>query len=126
MSALRRSLAVSAATTALDWTLFCLAALWATGAGALLLARWMSGAVGATANYALNRRWAFRARGEPKATQALRYAVTALTAVTLATLLFGVLHAATGASPRLLHPVSLAGVWLVFTFPLLSRWVFRA
>ena len=120
---IRRSLAVSAATTALDFGLF--AALASSGSG-LLLARWASGAVGAGANYALNRRWAFGARRERKRTQAPRYAATALAAVTLATAVFALLRSATDASPLVLHPVSLGSVWLVFTFPLLSRWVFRS
>lgn len=125
MSRLRqRSLAVSLATTALDAGLFALGTLFLVGP-ALLALRWLSGAVGAVANFSLNRAWAFRGLGGHAARQAGRYAVTALAAVTLATLAWWALRAVTGWDPRLLHLVSLAGVWLVFTYPVLRAWVFR-
>jgi putative flippase GtrA len=120
----RRSLAVSLATTALDAGLFALGTLFLVGP-ALLALRWLSGAVGAVANFSLNRAWAFRGPGGHAARQAGRYAVTALAAVTLATLVWWALRAATGWDPRLLHLASLAGVWLVFTYPVLRAWVFR-
>lgn len=120
----RRSLAVSLATTALDAGLFALGTLLLAGP-ALVAARWASGAVGAAANFALNRSWAFRGPGGHTIRQAARYAAVAVAAVSLATLLWWGLHAATGRDPRLLHLVSLAAVWLVFTFPMLRRWVFR-
>lgn len=120
----RRSLAVSLATTALDAGLFALGTLFLVGP-ALVALRWLSGAVGAVANFSLNRAWAFRGRRDHVVRQAGRYAVTALVAVTLATLVWWVLRQALGWDPRLLHLVSLAGVWLAFTFPVLRAWVFR-
>jgi putative flippase GtrA len=121
----RRSVLVSVATTALDAGLFALCTLLMVGP-ALLAARWGSGAVGAVANFVLNRRWAFRARGTRAAPQVGRYSVTALVAVSLATAVWWLLHATTGWDPRLLHILSMAAVWLAFTFPVLRAWVFRA
>lgn len=120
----RRSLAVSLATTALDAGLFALGTVVLAGP-ALVAMRWISGAVGAAANFSLNRAWAFRGPGGCVARQAARYAATALAAVTLATLAWWALRAATGWDPRLLHLVSLAGVWFAFTFPVMRAWVFR-
>jgi putative flippase GtrA len=120
----RRSVLVSVATTALDAGLFALGTLVLAGP-ALLAARWGSGAVGAVANFVLNRRWAFRARGTRAAPQFGRYSVTALIAVSLATAVWWGLRLATGWDPRLLHILSMAAVWLVFTFPVMRAWVFR-
>ncbi|MBN1771627.1 MAG: GtrA family protein [Deltaproteobacteria bacterium] len=120
----QRSLAVSLATTALDAGLFALGTLFLVGP-ALLVMRWLSGAVGAVANFLLNRAWAFRGPRGHAARQAGRYALTALGAVTLATLVWWALRGATGWDPRLLHLASLAGVWLAFTFPVMRAWVFR-
>ncbi|MBI5500266.1 MAG: GtrA family protein [Deltaproteobacteria bacterium] len=119
----RRSLLVSVATTALDAGLFALATLFLAGP-ALAAARWTSGAIGAIANFALNRRWAFRTRDQAALPQLGRYAVAASAAVTLATLVWWSLHAATGWDPRLLQLASMAIVWLGFTWPVLRRWVF--
>jgi putative flippase GtrA len=122
-----RSLLVSLATTLLDLGIFSLLTLVVAGAGALCIARWCSGIVGAAANFALNRLVAFRSAGRGKTLgQAGRYALTALVSVTLATGSFAFLRAATGLDPRLLHPASLAVVWLAFTFPMLKGFVFRA
>jgi putative flippase GtrA len=120
-----RSLAVSLATTALDAGLFALCALSLAGR-ALIIARWACGAVGALANYALNRGWAFRCRQGAGATPLLRYAVTAGAAVSLATALFAAATVLLAWDARLLHLLSMAVVWLLFTFPLLRRWVFAA
>jgi putative flippase GtrA len=120
----RRSLAVSLTTTALDAGLFALGTLFLVGP-ALVALRWISGSVGAVANFSLNRAWAFRGPGGHTVRQAGRYAVTALVAVSLATLVWWLLRSATGWDPRLLHLASLAGVWLVFTFPVMRAWVFR-
>lgn len=125
MSRLRwRSLAVSLVTTALDAGLFALGVLFLAGP-ALTAMRWFSGAVGAAANFSLHRAWAFRGSGGRTLRQAGRYAATALAAVTLATALWWALRAVTGWDPRLLHLASLAGVWFVFTFPVMRAWVFR-
>ena len=118
-----RSLLVSVATTVLDAGLFALATPLLAGP-ALTAARWGSGAIGAVANFALHRRWAFRARGEPALPQLGRYAAAAGAAVPLATLVWWLLLAATGWDPRLLQLASMALVWLGFTFPILHRWVF--
>jgi putative flippase GtrA len=119
-----RSLSVSLATTALDAGLFALCTLVLVGP-LLVLARWLCGALGAASNFLLNRVWAFGARRGRLWAQGLRYAATALVAVTLATALWWLLLQLTGWDPRLLHPLSLALVWLGFTFPTLRRWVFR-
>jgi putative flippase GtrA len=119
----RRSLAASLVTTALDAGLFALATLFLAGPP-LTAARWGTGALGAVANFLLNRRWAFRVRGQAALPQAGRYALTALAAVSLATAIWWMLSAATGRDPRLLHLASLGVVWLGFTFPVLRAWVF--
>ncbi|HOX45401.1 MAG TPA: GtrA family protein [Myxococcota bacterium] len=121
-----RSLGVSLASTALDLGLFALLSLVLVGARGLVLARWVCGALGAAANFLANRRFAFRASAEPWARQAGRFAVTAAVAVSLATLLWWALWRWTGWDPRLLHPMSLAAIWLLFTFPAMRVWVFRA
>lgn len=120
----RRSLLVSVATTVLDAGLFALGTLVLAGP-ALVAARWASGAVGAAANFALNRTWVFRPRDERARGQALRYAAAAACAVTLATGLWWLLRSATGWDPRLLHLASMAAIWLAFTFPVMRDWVFR-
>ena len=119
-----RSLAVSLVTTGLDAGLFALCTLTLMGP-LLVVARWCTGAVGAGANFALNRVWAFRVRRGGVARQLLRYAVTSAVAVSLATAIWWLLARVTPWDPRLLHLVSLALVWLAFTFPMLRGWVFR-
>lgn len=121
-----RSLSVSLISTALDAGLFFLCTLLVAGGTALLIARWVCGALGAASNFALNRRFAFRARGGGWWGQAGRYAVIAFSAVSLATLAWWLLRLITGGDPRLLHLVSLALVWVCFTYPLLRGWVFKA
>jgi putative flippase GtrA len=119
-----RSLGVSLVTTLIDFGLFALCTLILIGS-ALTWARWLSGAVGAVCNFLLNRSWAFAARGERLAHQAARYGVTALIAVSAATLVFAALRLFTPWDARLLHLLSLGLVWLGFTFPMLRGWVFR-
>jgi putative flippase GtrA len=118
-----RSLLASLVSTALDAGLFALATLALVGSS-LVAARWSAGALGAVANFGLNRCWAFRHRGGHLGPQAVRYGVTAVLAVTLATALWWALARTTPLDLRLLHLLSLAAVWLAFTFPLLGRWVF--
>ena len=120
-----RSLLVSLLTTLIDLGLFSLLTLVVAGTGALIAARGLSGAIGAASNFALNRLVAFRSNGEGLVGQIGRYAVTALASVTLATVAFALLRGATGLDPRLLHPASLALVWLIFTYPMLRGFVFR-
>ncbi len=127
---LSRSVVSSVASTAIDVGLFALATL-TLGGLALVAARWISGAVGAVTNFALNRRWAF---ADPKsskdekqaglAAQSGRYAIVALLSVTLGTGLWWILRALTSADPRLLQLVSMAVVWLLVSYPLMRRWVF--
>lgn len=125
MSSLRsRSLAVSLATTAVDAGLFALCTL-ALASSALLWARWLCGAIGAVCNFALNRVWAFRSRHDAAWGQLWKYGVTAAMSVTLATLVWWGLRFLTGWDPRVLHLMSLGLVWLVVSYPLLRRWVFR-
>jgi putative flippase GtrA len=118
-----RSLGVSLATTALDAGLFALCTLFFAGGAALLAARWLCGALGAVANFSLNRAWAFHTTGGVLG-QAGRYALTSLAAITLATLVWWLLRLATGWDPRALHLLSLGLIWLGFTFPVMRRWVF--
>jgi len=119
-----RSLGVSLLTTLLDLGLFTLGALLVVGS-ALTWVRWLSGAAGAVCNFLLNRVWAFSAIRERPTRQALRYGLTALCAVSLATVLFALLRLLTPWDPRLLHLLSLGLVWVGFTFPMLRSWVFR-
>jgi len=122
-----RSVGASVVSTAVDIGLFALLSFALTGlvSSAALLAglRWLSGAAGALANFALNR-WAFGAARARLGQQGLRYAAVAAAAVTLAAGVFFMLARLTPADPRLLSVASLALVWLCFTFPLLRRWVF--
>lgn len=120
-----RALLVSVATTVLDAGLFALCTVLLAGALPLLLARWCCGAAGAVANFSLNRSWTFQARDRAVLGQAARYALTSLAAITLATVAWWLLRLATGWDPRLLHLLSLGLIWLVFTFPVMRRWVFR-
>ncbi len=120
-----RSAGVSLATTVLDAGLFALCTLFFAGGIALLVARWLCGAVGAAANFSLNRAWAFETRGRGLLGQAGRYALTSLVAISLATLCWWLLRLATGWDPRALHLLSLGLIWLGFTFPVMRRWVFR-
>lgn len=123
---LPRSLVTSLTTSALDLGLFVLSSLFVSGA-LLVVARWFSGAVGALANFAINRRWAFAAKGaarERPARQLSRYAIVAGGAVTIATFVFALLKLTTPLDLRLLHLASLALVWALFTYPLLRGWVF--
>ena len=119
-----RSLAVSLVTTGLDLGLFTLCTLMLVGGTTLAVARWSCGALGAVCNFALNRAWAFEQRDKPWR-QLARYAVVAVSAISLATAVWWTLFVSTGWDPRVLHVVSLALVWLGFTFPMLRDWVFR-
>ncbi len=119
-----RSLAVSLASTALDVGLFALCTFLLAGFTALAAARWITGALGASCNFALNRVWAFRSTGTSAVNQAWRYALAAACAVTIATALWILIHSLTGWDPRLVHLLSMALVWLGFTYPLLRGWVF--
>ena len=125
-----RSVGASAASTALDVGLFALLTLPVAGlvySTALLAGlRWLCGAIGAVANFLLNR-WAFGvtgAKGERAGAQGLRYAAVAAGAVTLAAGVFWALARLTALDARLLSVLRLALVWLVFTFPMLRGWVF--
>jgi putative flippase GtrA len=119
-----RSLAVSLLSTALDFGLFALCTFLTAGLTALAVARWVTGALGAGCNFALNRAWAFKSTDSGVWGQAWRYALAAVSAVSIATLLWIFIHSATGWDPRLVHLVSMALVWLGFTYPLLRGWVF--
>ncbi len=119
-----KSMIASGATAGVEFAAFWVCALtW--GGAALAAARWGIGAAGAALGFALNRRFAFGERAEPKRAQGARYAVVSLTAVTLATGLFAVLGRAVSLDPRWLHAVSTLLVWRGYTFPLMRRWVFR-
>ncbi|MBW2732976.1 MAG: GtrA family protein [Deltaproteobacteria bacterium] len=123
---LPRSLATSVGTSGLDLGVFVLFSLFVSGP-LLIAARWLSGAIGALANFAINRRWAFAAptsRGTRTSTQLSRYALVAVGAVSLATALFAALKLTTPLDLRVLHLVSMALVWAAFTYPLLRGWVF--
>jgi putative flippase GtrA len=119
-----RSLLVSLASTALDVGLFALCTFLLAGFTALAAARWITGALGALCNFALNRAWAFRSTKTQVFSQAWRYALAAAGAVSIATALWIGIRSLTGWDPRLVHLLSMALVWLVFTYPLLHGWVF--
>ncbi len=120
---LARSLSASLATTALDVGLF-------TAAASVLPKRAHFGArlgaslAGAVANFALNRR-AFQAREGERSVQGARYAVVALAAIALGTLMWSLMVSSLRIDPRLAHPLSLALVWLTLTFPAMRSWVYR-
>jgi putative flippase GtrA len=120
-----RSLMVSLFTASGEALLFALLTLVLAGSTPLLVARWICGLIGAAGNFMLNRIWAFRAGGGRVYSQAGRFALIALTAVCLATLVWWLVFVSTGWDPRLVHLLSMALVWLSFTFPLLRGWVFR-
>ncbi len=121
-----RSLLVSLLTTALEAGLFALCTFLWMGLGALVAARWICGGIGAVCNFALNRVWAFKQNKARVRVQAVRYALAAGAAVSMATLVWYCLFKVTGWDPRLLQLLSMALVWLSFTFPLLRGWVFRS
>jgi putative flippase GtrA len=121
-----RSMSVSLLTASGEALLFALLTLVLAGTTTLLLARWVCGLLGAAGNFALNRLWAFRSTGQKVHAQAGRYALTALSAVCLASLAWWSMVVATGWDPRLVHLASMAMVWLVFTFPMMRVWVFRS
>ena len=124
MRLLRRSLAVSVITTALDVALFALCTV-TLAKHHLTAARAACALVGALANFALNRAWAFRHWYSGPASRLGRYAVTALTAVVIGTALWHLLWHTTHADPRLLQLISMALIWALFTFPMFRAWVFR-
>lgn len=119
-----RSLAASLLSTGLDFGLFALCTFLLAGFTALAAARWITGALGALCNFALNRVWAFKSTGGSVFGQAWRYTLAAVSAVSMATLLWVLIHSLTGWDPRLVHLFSMALVWLGFTYPLLRGWVF--
>ena len=90
----------------------------------LIAARWMVGATGATANFVLNRRWAFETRDQSASQQATRYVATATLGVSLATFLWWIIVQSTGWNPRAVHVGSMMAVWLGFTYPMFKLWVF--
>ena len=90
---------------------------------AFLAARWMIGATGSTANFFINRRWAFEAHTGGR-TQATRFAVTVVSAVTIASLLWWVALNLSHSDPRIVHVVTMMTVWILFTFPMMKHWVF--
>lgn len=119
-----RSLLASVGTGGLEIAVFAICAAVLPGR-TLILARWLVGASGSTANYFVNRRWAFAARDAAKRQQGWRFAVATLAAITLATVLWTVI-VELGLDPRVAHVASMGGVWLVFTYPVMKRWVFSA
>lgn len=119
-----RSLGVSLVTVTLEIILFTLSTLVLAGK-ALLLARWICGGTGAVCNFLLNRAWAFDSGRRGSWTQHWRYAVTAISAVSLGTALWWLLVFITSLGPRWMHLLSMATVWLSFTFPMMRCWVFR-
>jgi putative flippase GtrA len=93
-----RSLLVSLASTALDVGLFALCTFLLAGFTALAAARWITGALGALCNFALNRAWAFRSTKTQVFSQAWRYALAAAGAVSIATALWIGIRSLTGCS----------------------------
>ncbi len=124
MSTRTRSLCGSLATGSLELALFAACTL-VLPAKRLVVARWAVGAFGSSLNYVVNRRWAFGRRDDRKRAQGVRFALTTLTSITLATAAWARI-AGTGLDPRLAHVLSVALVWPLFTFPMMRRWVFRA
>jgi len=118
-----KSAAVGIASAGLDAGLFALCTLVWTGGLALVAARWLCAAASAVGNFAGNRIFAFGSEG--RLTRQLgRYALAALTGISLTTASWWALARATGWDPRLVHLASLVLVWGLFTFPVLRRWVF--
>lgn len=123
-----RSALVSLFTAGLETALLCGLSILVSGP-ILVLARWIGGLVGGGLNYGLNRWWVFgRGAGRPSSEgmkQMGRFGATAVGSVTISTTVWVLLYTVTGADPRVLHPVAMMLVWLVFTFPVLKLWVFR-
>lgn len=90
---------------------------------ALVLARWVWGAVGSGANFLLNRSLVFKSKRR-SAGEMARFVTCAVAAVTISTTLWWTLARLTGADLRVLHVISMMSVWLLFTYPVMKRWVF--
>ncbi len=118
-----RSILASVLTAGGELIVFAVATLTLPAAW-LIAARWVVGATGSALNFVVNRRWAFEARGQRKRGQAVRFAFATVVAVSLGTLLWWVGVSRTTIDPRLMHVASMVAVWLVFTYPVMSRWVF--
>ena len=73
-----------------------------------------------------HRRRAFEATHERKRAQSVRFALTALLAVTLGTSSFWLTELFTDLDARVLHGSKMGTVWIAFTYPMMKRWVFRA
>ena len=120
----KKSIAVSLFTAGLE--LLALKACTVALMGPILLVmRWLVGAVGASLNYLLNRRWAFRARHESSTTQGARYAIIAVSGVTLGTITWWFALKMTTLSSPGAHVLSMVAVWLLFSYPMFKHWVFR-
>ena len=118
-----RSLLVSALTAGCEIVIFSICTVLTVGP-LLVLARWVVGATGASFNFLLNRRWAFKQRAEPASRQARRYAMTMLLSVSLGTLVWAALVRLTPWDARILHVASMVCVWTMVTYPILRGWVF--
>ncbi len=114
---------ISLLTASMELLVFGWAATLVVGP-ALLVVRWFVGASGALGNFFLNRNFAFQRIEESRTRQGVRYATVAVSAVTLASGLWWLLQGLTSADPRLLHVLSMVSVWMIFTYPMMERWVF--
>lgn len=125
----RRAALVNASTALVQ--LAFLAACAATLVGpALVVARWVLGALTAVLRFFLSRAWALDARNERKRVQAVRFALVSAASITLGTLAFGLLlWLVPGREGPLaavaVQIVSMSAVWLCFTGPATVSWVFR-
>jgi len=122
----KRSFLSSAITATAEVLTLWWASLFLPGGPPLVAARWLVGACGSTANFALNRKWAFRHVPGSTRGQIARYVTTLTAAVTLSTAAFALLLRLTPLDPRLAHITTMIATWLLFTYPCLSRWVFRS
>ena len=120
-----RSLLVGLGSAALDVVLFALCTLFWTGGAALVVARWACAAASAVGNFCANRIWAFDARQTRLSSQLARYALAAGVGISLSTFVWWLLMGLLALDPRLTHLLSLALVWILFTFPILRAWVFK-
>lgn len=122
---LRKSLSVSILTSLLDLSIFTLASLLFIGP-ALVFSRVFSSTIGALSNFFLNQRWAFKHRVRRKTSAELgKYALTALGAISLGTLIFCLFIQIFPTYPKTIHIVSLALVWLSYSYPMMKGWVFK-
>lgn len=92
---------------------------------ALTAMRWILGMGSCVVTFVLHRDMVFAQATEKSRKEAMRYGVTSILSVTLATWLYAWMALVwPGADPTFLQVVSMIVVWPLVTWPLMKRWVF--